>query len=313
MSPAFPEHARVWLGERAGVVALAFTTLIVAVAFVVLPEHVFAQSDRVQVEPLQLELSQDWRGGRGGRGYYEDETYVRDIFPTETFTFCRIRFNSEGSRGWGRGDWRTDYPDSDTNFPQRLAELTTIKVPRTPDGDYHHVVVDLMDDALFNYPFIYMLEVGNLRFSEEEAARLRSYLLRGGFLMVDDFWGDQEWDNWEYEISRVFDPAKYPMEELDISHPIFHMVFELKEKPQVPSIHYWLGSGGDTSERQYDSRTPHYKGIHNGDRLMVLVCHNTDLGDGWEREKENKGYFDEVSSKWAYPMGINIVVYAMTH
>jgi hypothetical protein len=258
-------------------------------------------------------FSEDANAQRRGSRY--SEVYDRDIFPDESFTFCRVRYTSAG--GWGWGDWSTDYPESDVHFSQRLEELTTIRVNRLPGrpNEYHHVVVDLTDDALFDYPFIYMLEVGRLQFSEEEVERLRSYLLRGGFLMVDDFWGSREWDNWKYEISRVFDPAEYPMEELELSHPVFNMVFELKEKPQVPSLNYWYGSGGDTSERQYDSRTPHYKGIHDPktDRLMVIVCHNTDLGDGWERETENKGYFDEISAKWAYPMGINIVVYAMTH
>lgn len=256
---------------------------------------------------------------RGWRGQLEFASPKRDIFPGDTFTFCRIRFTSTGR--WGRGGWLTDYPASDQNFSQRLEELTTIQVNRKKvrDGNgnpYEHVIVDLTDDALFDYPFIYMLEVGGLSFSDLEIERLREYLLRGGFLMVDDFWGVKEWENWEYEISRVFDPARYPMRELELEHPVFHMVFKLKEKPQVPSLYYWYGSQGGTSERGYESRTPHYKGIHDpaqNNRLMVIVCHNTDLGDGWEREAEDKGYFEAISSKWAYPLGINIVVYAMTH
>lgn len=232
--------------------------------------------------------------------------------PVSEFTFCRIRYTSVGFRGWGT--WQTDYPESDEHFPQRLEELTTIKVAKDARGGYHHVILDLTDDDLFDYPFIYMLEVGGLHFFDEEIASLREYLFRGGFLMVDDFWGSSEWENWELEIGRVFDPAEYPMQELDISHPVFSIVFKLTEKPQVPSINYWLGSGGDTSERGYDSETVHYKGIFdkNG-RLMVIVCHNTDLGDGWERETVDQRYFEAISSKKAYPMGINIVVYALTH
>ena len=250
--------------------------------------------------------AQSW-GYRGPRY----EMPQRDIFPGDKFTFCRIRYTSMG--GYGRGDWQTDFPASDLNFSQRLEELTTITVNKDERGNYKHVVMDITDEQLFDYPFIYMIEVGRLHFTDQEVETLRDYLLRGGFLMVDDFWGTMEWENWEYEISRVFDPREYPMKKLDLEHPIFHMVFTLKEIPQVPSIHHWL-RGGNTSERGRDSEEPRYLGISDKEgRLMVLICHNTDLGDGWEREGENRDYFEVISSRWAYPLGINIVVYAMTH
>jgi hypothetical protein len=246
----------------------------------------------------------------------------RDIFPSDCFTFCRVEYSSGGGwDGWGGrgrgGNWRTDYPDSDINFSIRLAELTTINVNRNERGDVKFAVVTLTDEDLFNYPFIYMLEVGDLMFSDEETERLRSYLLRGGFLLVDDFWGDYAWANWEYEISRVFPPDEYPIVDIPLDHPIFHCVFEIKEVPQVPAINqFWnWRMTGNTYEGQptIDPR-PHCRGIFdkNG-RLMVVMMHNTDLGDGWEREGENIGYFEEFSVKRAYPMGINIVVYAMTH
>ena len=236
----------------------------------------------------------------------------RDIFPDNRFTFCRIRYTSYGDRP-GYEKWSIDYPQSDEHFSWRLSELTTVNVRRDKDGGYYHVVIDLTDEALFDYPFIYMLEVGNLVFSEAEVEALRSYLLRGGFLMVDDFWGEREWANWVMQIARVFDPEEYRMKELPLSHPIFNCVFVLDEKPQVPNPGTW-SYGGNTSEMGAESATPHYKGIHdkNG-RLMVVVCHNTDLGDGWEREGWNEDYFREISVKKAYPMGINIVVYALTH
>lgn len=259
---------------------------------------------------------------RGGPGFdsrfggqrYSYRSYPqpeRDIFPEGAFTFARVRYSSSG---YGRGgNWATDYPASDLNFPLRLEQLTTIQIDRQENGDAKHVVVDLTDETLFDYPFLYMLEVGRLIFSEEEVKALRSYLLRGGFLMVDDFWGEREWLNWVIQINRVFDPVEFPMIDLPLEHPVFNIVFKLEEYPQVPSIHYWLGSGGATSER-YDSQVPHYRGIHDKTgRLMVIVCHNTDLGDGWEREGESKAYFEAISVPKAYPMGINIVVYAMTH
>jgi hypothetical protein len=142
-----------------------------------------------------------------------------------------------------------------------------------------------------------------------------NFLLNGGFLMVDDFWGQAEWDNFYYQIKRVF-PEREP-HELPLSHPIFHAVFDLKEKPQIPSINAaWEGrSQGITWEDHGpNSQTPHYLAIYDDKgRIMVIICHNTDLGDGWEREGEDEWYFREFSEKSAYPLGINIVFYAMTH
>ena len=256
----------------------------------------------------RAEAQRRWGGWQDSRSRFT--VPKRDIFPDNRFTFCRIRYTSYGYRPFR---WDTDYPASDENFSWRLSELTTVNVQRDENGDYYHVVIDLTDKALFDYPFIYMLEVGNLVFSEAEIVALRSYLLRGGFLMVDDFWGEREWANWAMQIARVFDPLEFPMIELPLSHDIFNCVFVLDEKPQVPNPGTW-SHGGNTSEMGEESATPHYKGIHdkNG-RMMVIVCHNTDLGDGWEREGWNEAYFREISAKKAYPMGINIVVYAMTH
>jgi len=262
-----------------------------------------------------------------GRGELDDNP-TRDIFPTETFTFCRIQYSTgygrSGRDGWGRGGWgrggrwETDYPASDLNFSLRLSELTTIDVNRDESGQIEHAVIQLTDDALFNYPFIYMVEVERLEFSEEERARLRSYLLRGGFLLVDDFWGDAAWDNWAYEIDKVLPGDEYPIVDIPLSHPIFHIVFDVQEVPQVPSVnHYqnWLATGETYEWNHYATDTkPHCRGIFDKKgRLMAVFMHNSDLGDGWEREGENEGYFRDFSVKKAYPMGINIVVYAMTH
>ena len=139
--------------------------------------------------------------------------------------------------------------------------------------------------------------------------QVRRYLTNGGFLMVDDFWGDREYENFYENIKRVF-PNREP-EELDLSHDIFHNVYDLKQKPQVPSIHAWYN--GMTTER-YDAQEPHYRAIHDDKgRIMVMICHNTDNGDGWEREGEFQYFFREFSEKKAYPLGINIIFYAMTH
>lgn len=270
--------------------------------------------------PIFVGLDSDaqWYGRGRGRDRLP-ENPVRDIFPSDCFTFCRIMYDSYGRRSWGRGggSWRTDYPDSEDNFSVRLSELTTIEVNKNEFGEFQHTYLRLTDDDLFNYPFIYMLEVGNLHFSDEEAKRLGEYLLRGGFLLVDDFWGTQAFQNWEVEFSRALPPDEYPMKDIPIEHEIFRIVFQLDEKPQIPGIGHWQRYGGDTSEaRGFGDPDPdvHIKGVwdKNG-RLMAVINHNSDLGDGWEEEAKNPQYFEEVSKRGAYPFGINIIVYAMTH
>ncbi len=230
---------------------------------------------------------------------------VNKAMPEDVFTFVRIRYQSWGRRG---GKWSTDYPDSDLNFSYRLQELTSMEV--NPDG----LVLEIDDPRLVDYPFIYMIEPGELEFTNSEVEKLNKYLLNGGFLMVDDFWGDHEWDNFEYEIKRVF--PKRELQDVPLKHPIFHSVFDLKERPQVPSIDTALRGrySGVTWERGEAGREVHYRAIYDDKgRMMVFICHNTDLGDGWEREGENHWYFEEFSEKKAYPMGINIVFYALTH
>ena len=223
-------------------------------------------------------------------------------FKGDVFTFVRIKYSSD-RRGWRFEKWLTDFPDSDLNFSFRLHELTALEV------DPHGKIIELTDDALFDYPFIYLIEPGDMVLEEREVQALRRYLLNGGFLMVDDFWGEYEWATFYREIKRVF-PEREPFE-LPIEHEIFHCVYDLKKKPMIPSIHAWMN--GYISERP-DATEAHYRGIiDDKGRLMAIICHNTDVGDGWEREGMDREYFREFSEKWSYPLGINIVTYAMTH
>lgn len=225
-----------------------------------------------------------------------------EAFRREAFTFVRIQYTSD-SDYYGRGKWLTDYPDSDLNFAYRLQQLTSL------DADPVGKVLRLTDPELFDYPWIYIIEPGDMFLTEPEVEGLRRYLEQGGFLMVDDFWGEDEWRVFYSQIKRVF-PHREP-EEVPLEHEIFHCVYDLNEKPQVPSINAALN--GFSTERA-DAERANYRAIYDDKgRMMVFICHNTDLGDGWEREGENAWYFREFSEKRAYPLGINIVVYAMTH
>ncbi len=253
---------------------------------------------------------------RGSRRPVETDRYdiprwdLHPTMPKDVFTFARVEYTSNRrGRRWG-GGWATDYRDADLNFSYRLNEMTALKTD--PEG----TVIRLTDPALFDLPFIYIVEPGTLVFGEEEVVVLRNYLLSGGFLMVDDFWGDDEWGNFEREIKRVF--PQRPIDDLPPEHEIFHLVFNLPPSPQIPNIQQGWESQftGVTWEPDKDpgARVPHHRAIFDDQhRPMVIICHNTDLGDGWEREGENEYYFGEFSEKIAYPLGINILFYAMTH
>lgn len=243
---------------------------------------------------------------RGGVPEWSIDTEL----PRDLFTFTRVRYSSYGRRGWargGNGDWATDFPDADLNFSFRLHEMTSMRVFN------EEKVVRIEDPELFSFPFIYIVEPGSLYLNEEEVVILRKYLLGGGFLMLDDFWGEEEWLNAAEQFRKVF-PDREP-QDLELDHQIFHCVFDLKEKPQLPSIHVaWrYRESGITYERR-DATEPHYRALYDDKgRMMVVFCHNTDNGDGWEREGEDPWYFKTFSEPKAYPMGINILFYAMTH
>ena len=255
-----------------------------------------------------------YRSGRFRRGR-RDESYRAGVpewkiapkFEKDVFTFARVQYS--GGSGWGRGGWRTDMPDSDLNFSYRLQQVTSLKVD--PNG----TTVELTEERLFDYPFIYIVEPGDMSLTDDEVDGLRRYLLNGGFLMVDDFWGQWEWDNFYNEIKRVF-PDREPVD-LPMDHPIFHTVFPLnltKQELQIPNVGTGIYSEhtGVTWER--DGREVHIRGIFDDEgRMMAIICHNTDNGDGWEEEGVSAYYFREFSEKKAYPLGINIVFYAMTH
>lgn len=227
------------------------------------------------------------------------------------FNFCRIIFSQ--SRDGDGANWSVDYPRADINLSIRLSELTRTRISRdAASGEPNHVLVRLTDDLLFQCPFIMMTEVGAAYFSPEEAARLRAYLLKGGFLWADDFWGNYAWDIWAREIGKALPPSEYPIVDLPISHPLFREQFEIKKFPQIPSIGYWYGSGGGTSER-FDSTEPHARAIFDKQgHMMVFISHNTDFGDAFEMEAADPRYFYTFSVD-GYAVGVNVLLYALTH
>jgi hypothetical protein len=216
-------------------------------------------------------------------------------FKHPIFTFARIRY-SGGTPG--RGSWFTDFPGADLNFTIQFQKVTGLRC------DTNGMVVQLTDPRLKQQPFIYISEGGQMHLNPEEVKSLRAYLSGGGFLMVDDFWGEAEWKAVATQFRQVF-PDREPVD-LPLDHAIFRCFYEIREKPQVPNVGLGIASQhhGRTWE-QWDAKEAHYRGlIDDGGRLMVIFCHNTDLGDGWERAGENEYYYREFSLKKAYPMGI---------
>ena len=228
-------------------------------------------------------------------------------FEKDTFTFTRIRY-TQGGRG-GRGGWATDVPDSDLNLSFRLQQVTSMRVD--PDGR----ILRLTDPDLRSHPFIYIVEGGALSISDEEATALREYLLNGGFLMFDDFWGENEWDNVEDAMRQVFPNRRFV--ELPLEHDLYKRPFLIESKGQVPNVGLGVASQYDPEHRTWerpDAKVVHHRAIFDDQgRLMVLATHNTDNGDGWEREGEDDYFFHQFSEKISYPLGINIVYYVMTH
>jgi hypothetical protein len=252
--------------------------------------------------------------GGFGRGYGRGEGGIPPKFADASdfdgaFQFCRLMYRQVRTHQRGLG-WGTDYPDAEINFSIRLSELTKTRVSRTPEHEPNNFVVRPTDDTLFQCPFVIMSDPGSAGFSDEDVAGLRAYLLKGGFLWADDYWGPWAWDDFAGEIGKVLPPAQYPIRELTFDHPIFKTMFTVTRIPQVPSWQYWSGSG-DTSEMGSYSANAHMAAISDQEgRVMVLMTHNTDISDSWEREGQNPEYFLSFSPQ-GYAVGLNVALYAM--
>ena len=248
-----------------------------------------------------------WAFQRRNRFYFGDEEENPAPMPADAgeireFQFARLRYASGEFGGYygRRGSWTTDYPKADRQFLQGVQRLSRIHSRSI------ETVVDLDSDEIFKYPWVYAVEVGHWDLSDEQAAKLREYLLRGGFLMTDDFHGTWEWDVFMASMSRVF-PDR-PIVEIEDKDAIFHVLYDLDERFQVPGIIYWYS--GQTFEK--DGVEPRWRGIYDDNgRILVAICHNMDLGDAWEWADHPR--YPERYASLAYRVGINYIIYAMTH
>jgi hypothetical protein len=252
-----------------------------------------------------------WVGG--GRFYRVPPKWAKARDFDGSFLYCRGYYTSVTREAGGQG-WSTDYPGADNNFSVRLSELTTVHVKLDEDRQPNYVVVSLSDPLLYRCPMLFMEDIGTAEFSDAEVRNLRAFFLKGGFLWVDDYWGTEAWQRWVEQITRVLPPGEFPIFDIPKTHPIMRTLYNVTEVLQVCSIQFWNPAyPNQTSERGTDSMEVHFRGIQDShNRLMVLMSHNTDIADTWEREGENRQYFDLFSPR-GYAIGVNVVLYAMTH
>ena len=261
-------------------------------------------------------LSAEAQRGFGGRGGWGGEVGAPPKFPTVadfdgSWHFCRLMYRQVRSQQRGLG-WGTDYPNADINFSTRLSELTKVQVGRDANGP-NHLVVRPTDPELSQCPFVMASDPGSAGFSAEDAEGLRNYLLKGGFLWVDDFWGPWAWEAFIAEISKALPPGEFPVKEITPEHPIYSVLFPVAKIPQVPSMQFWRMTGGATSEMDEYSTTAHMAAIADKQgRIMVLMTHNTDIADSWEREADDPQFFFNFSPN-GYAVGLNAVLYALSH
>lgn len=234
-------------------------------------------------------------GARGPR--LENPAATAGTFP---FYWTRAVYSGYGRRGYrrGGGSWAVDYPKGDRQFLVVLKRLVRLNA-----YDWENAV-RLDDPELRKFPVLYAVEVGGMDMTEAEVEGLRGYLDAGGFLIVDDFWGQREWDVFEYNMRRVYPDRQ--IVDIDLEHPIYSAYYDIEEVLQVPAI------GRTYSPAECWGCYPQVKGMYDEEsRLSVIINFNTDLGDAWEWA-ESPAYPLKYST-YAYEMGANMIVYAMSH
>jgi len=243
-------------------------------------------------------------------GYWA--TPIREGLPEVPggFTLCRLQYTVVRNLPSGAG-WSTDYPRGEFNLTTRLGELTSTWGSRWLNGDPGIAVVRPTDPDLFRCPFLFASDPGSGRLAAADVAALGEYFQKGGLLWVDDFWGEAAWRFWTEEIRKVL--PDLPIVDMPLDHPLMSIVYQVDRIPQIPNIQHWRRSGGGTSEFGAETETPHMRAIFDDDgRLLVLMTHNTDIADGWEREMDDDAYF-QLFSPDAYAIGINVLMWSMTH
>ena len=234
-------------------------------------------------------------------GKYED---IKQLPPQNQqdhdFTFVRLIYNGR-IPGYLK-NWYTDYPTGDRNLVDILQRMTRIDV--APENR----AIPIHDPDLFNYPMIYSCEAGQMILDESDAHVLREYLTRGGFWMIDDFWGSFEWKNFELEMKKVFPDRQ--IVDIPVNHPIFHAFYDIEEKMQVPNIGYAYDRDAPTWEQ--DGYEPYVRGIFDENkRLLVFINHNTDLMDASEWADDPQ--YPQKFSAYSYKVFSNAVIYALSH
>jgi hypothetical protein len=250
------------------------------------------------------------RNGFGFGGYRGEESPGDSAVKAE-WTFARLRYATRngayggyggfgGFGGFRGGGWSEDYPKADRQFVEGLRRLTRLDARPTQQ------VLEPDSDDLFNWPWLYAVNVATWDFTDTQAARMREYLLRGGFLMVDSFHGVAEWESFLIGMRKIF--PNRPIEDLENKDEIFHVLYDLDERFQVPGYQY-IGTGR-TYER--DGIEPQWRAIRDDKgRIMVAICHNMHIGDAWEHADDPR--YPERFSSLAYRLGINYIIYSMTH
>lgn len=233
-------------------------------------------------------------------GRYDDARYIgQPTEGTDQIVFTRLIYNGR-IPGYYK-NWYTDYPKSDRLLIMGLKRLTNLNVA------HQERAVAITDPDLFKYPFLYTSEPGQMVLNDQDAAILREYLARGGFWVLDDFWGSFEWSNMERQLRKVLPNAE--IKDIPRDHPIFHLFYDIDRLVQVPSLAY-VFNGGITWEQ--DGFAAECKGVWDEQgRLVIVINHNTDLGDAyeWADDPQYPNYF----SSYAYRMAINFILYALTH
>jgi hypothetical protein len=238
--------------------------------------------------------------------------YAPKEMPDSAFVICRLSYSRVRSEPSGIG-WQTDYPFAEVNLTTRLSELTKLRVSRDTDGTPNFYVVRPTDETLFNCPMVVASDAGTIGFTDLDAESLRNYLLKGGFLWADDFWGSEAWSHWASQISQVLPPPEFQIEDVPLTDPMLQTMFPVERVPQITNILFWRQNGEYTSERGSDSEEVHLRAIRDSKRrIMVLMTHNTDIADSWEREGEDPGFFYQFSPP-GYALGIDVVLHVMTH